>query len=98
MKLRVKEISKNKKLSISDLAAKLEVTRETLSRQIAENGNPTIETLEKIARALEVPITELFPASNRITGAVRVGDNVHLIDSLQDLENIIEDLRKNPSI
>lgn len=93
MKLRVKEISKNKKLSISDLAAKLEVTRETLSRQIAENGNPTIETLEKIASALEVPITELFPASNRITGAVRVGDSVHLIDSLQDLEKLLQEIK-----
>lgn len=92
MKLRVKEICKNQGMSISELAAKLDVTRETLSRQIAENGNPTIETLEKIAGALGVQVTDLF-VSNQITGAVRVGDHAYMINSVQDVERLLEEIK-----
>ena len=54
MKLSVKEVCKEKGLTIQDLADKMEMKRESLSRAI--NGNPTLETLEKIASALEVDI------------------------------------------
>lgn len=58
MDLRVKEICKEKGFSIGQLADKMEIHRESLSRAI--NGNPTIETLDKIANALEVHISDLF--------------------------------------
>ena len=52
---------------MEDLATKLGVTRITLTRNI--NGNPTMETLEKIAAALGVPVTDLFeqPATDVMT-------------------------------
>ena len=64
MKLRVKEICKEKGLLMEQLASKLDITRITLTRNI--NGNPTIETLEKIAVALGVEVSELFeqPTTN----------------------------------
>lgn len=64
MEFRVKEICKEKGILMEDLAKKLDITRVTLTRNI--NGNPTIETLEKIANALEVSISDLFqqPASD----------------------------------
>jgi len=67
MNLRVKDICKQKGLLMEDLANKLGITRITLTRNI--NGNPTVETLEKIATALDVSITELFepPATDVIT-------------------------------
>ena len=58
MNLRVKEICKEKGITIQELADNMEMKRESLSRAI--NGNPTLETLEKIATALGVNITELF--------------------------------------
>jgi transcriptional regulator with XRE-family HTH domain len=58
MKLRVKEICKEKGVTIGYLAEKMQMQRESLSRAI--NGNPTVETLEKIAIALDVPISTLF--------------------------------------
>ena len=66
MNLRVKEICKEKGLSMQELSDRLGIVRDTLTRNI--NGNPTIETLEKIAIALNVPITELFdhPATDII--------------------------------
>jgi len=67
MNLRIKEICKAKGVTITQLASDLNIKQESLSRTI--NGNPTIETLEKIASALNVPITELFepPATDVIT-------------------------------
>ena len=58
MNLRVKEVCKSKGMTITSLAERLGIKQESLSRAI--NGNPTIETLEKIANALQVPISELF--------------------------------------
>ncbi|SDE72281.1 helix-turn-helix domain-containing protein [Epilithonimonas hungarica] len=56
--LRIKEILKEKKLSQIDLAEKLEITTVGLNKII--NGNPTAETLLKIAEALDVDVKELF--------------------------------------
>lgn len=58
MNLRVKELCKSKGINMESLADKMNVKRESLSRAI--NGNPTLETLEKIASALGVSVTELF--------------------------------------
>jgi transcriptional regulator with XRE-family HTH domain len=58
MALRIKEICKERKLLFKDLAKQLGVTDIALRASL--KGNPTIGTLEKIAFALNVPITELF--------------------------------------
>lgn len=66
MKLRIKEIIKVKGMSMQDFADKMGITRDTLTRTI--NGNPTVDTLNRYAEALEVPITDLFvQESNTIT-------------------------------
>lgn len=56
--LRIKEVAKSKGISITDLADRLGVKQVTLSRTI--NGNPTIETLRKIAAVLDCDIRELI--------------------------------------
>ena len=58
MNLRVKELCREHGLTMNELAEQMGMKRESLSRAV--NGNPTLETLEKIAEALGVPITELF--------------------------------------
>lgn len=65
MILRVKEICKDKGLQMQELADKLGITRITLTRNIS--GNPTVSTLESIASALNVDITELFVAPKETT-------------------------------
>lgn len=54
----IKEVIKSKGYSVTTLAEKLGMTQVSLSRII--NGNPTVETLEKIAIALDVDIKDLF--------------------------------------
>ena len=56
--LKIKEIAREKGYTMQQLADKLGIVRDTLTRQA--HGNPTISTLQKIAEVLEVDVTELF--------------------------------------
>lgn len=56
--LQIKELVKKKGITITELADKMGIKQESLSRTI--NGNPTIDTLQKIADALGVHLVELF--------------------------------------
>ncbi|MDH6342923.1 DNA-binding XRE family transcriptional regulator [Parabacteroides sp. PFB2-12] len=78
MNLRVKEVCKERGMTMEALAKLLDITPNTLTRNI--NGNPTIETLGKIASALEVPVTDLFeqPAKDVVNcpycgGKIKIG-------------------------
>ena len=67
MRYRIKEVCKEKGINMEGLAGILGISPNTLTRNI--NGNPTIETLEKIATALNVSVPELFehPGTSTIT-------------------------------
>lgn len=58
MELKVKEVIKAKGLTMQQVADVLGITRDTLTRNI--NGNPTIETLEKIAKVLGTSVSDLL--------------------------------------
>lgn len=64
MELRIKELCKEKGILQKELAEKIGVTDIALRASL--KGNPTINTLEKVAAALGVNIVELFehPRSN----------------------------------
>lgn len=68
MEIRLKEICKAKGITQKGLANVLGVTEITLTR--VNNGNTSLSLLEKIATALNVPITELFAAP--LVGAASV--------------------------
>lgn len=57
---RIRALRETKKLSQGDIEQRCGLLRSYLSR--VENGHtvPSVETLEKLARALEVPIYQLF--------------------------------------
>lgn len=59
--MRIKEILAEKGMTMADLAEKAKMQQPAISR--AMTGNPTIETLERIAAALSVNVTELFAPS-----------------------------------
>ena len=58
MDLRIKEVCKEKGVTLQHVAELMGVNRVSLSNSI--NGNPTISTLEKIAGALGVHVSELI--------------------------------------
>lgn len=67
MESRIKELLKEKGITISDLADKIGTAQTSLSRALGENGNPTYETLNKISKALGVDMSELFKNSDTNT-------------------------------
>lgn len=67
MKTRIKELCREKGVTISSVAEQIGTTQTSLSRALGDNGNPTLETLEKIATALNVDVTELFAQPQKET-------------------------------
>lgn len=60
VQLRLKEILQSKGLKQTDLARDLGVTAVTVNSWTTGRRLPTLETLDRIATLLQVPITELF--------------------------------------
>lgn len=93
MELRIKDVLKAKGYSIQSLADKMGINRVNLSSSI--NGNPTVETLQKIATALGVEVWELFTASTNkgnLCGFIKYRNNIYEIDSLEKLRNLLREV------
>lgn len=60
MQLRIKEVLKEKKITVVSLANSVGMAQPSMSNIVNGKSTPSLETLEKIALALEVPVTELF--------------------------------------
>lgn len=57
---RIKELCKEKGILLQDLAEIVEISRVSLTRIIQNQQNPTLLMLEKLAKALDVKVSELF--------------------------------------
>lgn len=89
MRFRILELCKEAGINQTELADKIGLSRVGLSKAI--NGNPTVDTLERIANALNVPITELFAIrNNELFGHVEYKGTVYAIKSRSDLENLLK--------
>lgn len=87
--LRIKEIMQEKGITQKKLAEDIGVAEISLSRSL--RGNPTLDTLERIATALNVPITELFSTGKQdLYGHVEYKGVVYTIKSRFDLENLLK--------
>lgn len=63
--LRIKQLAKAKGLSIKQLSEKADISYTRLSSIINGKGRPSLGTLEKISKALEVDIQELIYTPKR---------------------------------
>ena len=61
---RIKEILKEKGLTVNQLADMLEISRQALSKQI--QGKMLVETAQRIAASLDVPLWQLFASPSEI--------------------------------
>ena len=68
IKLRVKEILREKGITQKEFSSQLGMTEVGLSKSINENGNPDFKRLNEIADALNISFLELFerPATDII--------------------------------
>ena len=88
-KLRVKEIAKQKGLTLAKVAKMLEIHPVNLSSTL--NGNPTLSTLSRIAEVLQVEVTDLIETENKpnVRGFVKVNGEVIELSSIADLEQAL---------
>ena len=93
---RIKEVIKEQGFTITSLADKLGIARESLSRMIV---SPSYPTLEKISNALNVPIWQLFVSPVEVTGE---GELTALIQhkgdfskasTIEELEQIVAEIK-----
>ena len=75
---RIKEILKEKGITISNLAEQIGTTQTSLSRALGDNGNPTYETLNKIANVLNVEMSELFKSNGLSITCPHCGKNINI--------------------
>ena len=88
-KLRVKQIVKQKDLTLAKVAEMLEIHPVNLTSAL--NGNPTLATLERIAKVLDVDVVDLIERENNhiINGFIKIDGDVLEISSIQDLEKAL---------
>ena len=78
MESRIKELLKEKGITISNLAEQIGTTQTSLSRALGDNGNPTYETLNKIANVLNVEMSELFKSNGLSITCPHCGKDINI--------------------
>lgn len=96
----IKDILKEKNLTVNDLAVKLGISRQALSKQI--QGKMLVETAERIAVALEVPLWRLFASredmgnltEDRFVAFFHYRGKSHLPTTVDEIMSILKDWRE----
>ncbi len=88
---KVKELCREKGMTIKQLAEKMQIAPESLSRAI--NGNPQLSTVRKIAEALGVSITDLFDRNeDELLAIVVCAGITHTATTKAELKKIVDAL------
>lgn len=83
---RIKELCKEKGILLQDLAEIVEISRVSLTRIIQNQQNPTLLMLEKLAKALDVKVSELFgePEDSAILACPKCGAKLKLVEYVEE--------------
>lgn len=75
MIFRLREILKERQITIGQFAEMSGVSQSNLSNYMTGKVSPTLETLNRIANTLNIEITELFKKEEDIVLMARLGEN-----------------------
>ena len=78
--------------SLAQLAKAMEITAPSLTHAL--KGNPRLDTIQKIADALNVPVTSLFNDPQQVYGEIVIDDKVVHFHSMEELKEAIKPNRK----
>ncbi len=84
----VRRICKEQGKQLKDLAADMGIDPASLTRAL--NGNPRLDTIEKIANALGVSVKSLFEPLDDVEGFIRIGERVYQFNSKRELDKLLE--------
>lgn len=90
MALRIKELCKEKHITMAEIAEKIGINPITLSQSL--NGNPTLNRLTEVANALGVDVSELFeqPVNNNLHGVLYLNGTPVIVNCKQEIEDLLE--------
>lgn len=89
VKINIREILKAKGISIKDLAANMGVTPSAVSQLLA-NQNPSIQQLERIAKAIGIDVMDLFAQDFKyINGYIETEDNIYPVKSRRQFIDLL---------
>lgn len=89
MEFRLREILKSRSLTLKAFSEQSGISQPNLSNYINGNVSPTLEMLNRIAKSLNIPITELFEQPEAMEIYVKYKGKIFNI-STKDIINIIE--------
>lgn len=81
MNLRIKEVLKERKITVVSLAGSVGMAQPSMSNIVNGKTMPSLETLEKIANAIGCPVTELFEQPKTGTASLtcpHCGKNINI--------------------
>ena len=88
--LKIKELLKQQKKTMQDLADMIGINRVNLSTSL--NGNPTLERLKQVADCLNVDIKDLFKDTKKediqVFGLIKINEDVWIVDNFPTLEQV----------
>ena len=80
-------LCREKNLTQRKLAKKLNMQEAALSRALS--GNPQLNTIERIATALDVPVRALFNDLKLVEGFVSINGKIHRFHNKEELLGMI---------
>lgn len=91
----IKDLLDERNMSFKELSEMLNVDRNNLYNSLTK-GNPTLQRLEAVAMALNVPVWRLFTTDTKpnVYGTIVYQNQVHVIRSEQDIINLANTLSK----
>lgn len=89
MTLRIRDVLKDQGKTVVSLATQIGITQPNMSNIVNGKTMPSLETLERIAIALEVDITELFEKQGDFVAFVRRNGATHTFESEEALKEFV---------
>lgn len=101
--LRIQEVLDKYNISAAELGRRLGVSRSSITNTI-NNGNPGAQMIIKWADAIGCEASEFFEGyednstdTKKTIGIIRHGNNSYEINSIQDVENMLERIKGDKS-
>ena len=90
MALRIKELCREKHITMTEIASKIGIHPITLSQSL--NGNPTLSRLQEVADALGVDVAELFeqPERESMYGCIYVNGSPVIVNNRGEIEALLK--------
>lgn len=96
--IRIKEICKEKGITLEDLAKRLGILRTSLSQALSRNSFST-DKLSDIATALDVPMWQLFASPEEVAWSrdfvafIKYNGELKEVTSIDELEKIVNEIK-----